>query len=49
MKNFWAFLISLGITVLILDMIKLPFIPGFIVGSILWSVLHYKISKILKE
>ncbi len=49
MKNFWAFIISLGITVIILDIIKLSFIPGFIVGSILWSVLHYKISKILKE
>jgi len=48
-KNLLSILISLAITLIFLDIIKLSFIPGFIVGSILWSVLHYKISKILKD
>jgi len=33
---------------IILNIIKLSFVPGFIVGSILWSVLHFNIKKFFK-
>jgi len=47
MKNIIAFIVSLLITFVILNIIKLPPILGFIVGSILWSLLHYQINKLL--
>ena len=47
MKSIAALIISLLITFIILNIIKFPPILGFIVGSILWSVLHYQINKLL--
>jgi hypothetical protein len=44
-----AFFASLFLTVGFLDIFKLGFISGFIVGSILWSVLHFNIKKLLKN
>ncbi len=42
-----ALIISLIITMIVLNLFKLPPIPGFIVGSILWSVLHFNLKKML--
>jgi len=47
MKNIIAFIVSLLITFIILNIIKLPPILAFIIGSILWSLLHYKTNKLL--
>jgi len=51
MKNYKiiSFFISLILTIIILDLIKLPFIISFIVGTIIWSILDYNIKKFLKE
>jgi len=48
LKEILALIISLFITIIILNIIKLPAIAGFIVGSILWSILHYNLRKVLK-
>jgi len=47
MKSIIALIISSLITFIILNIIKLPPILGFIVGSILWSILHYQVNKLL--
>ncbi|QCT94486.1 hypothetical protein FE773_04610 [Caminibacter mediatlanticus TB-2] len=51
MKNYkiFSFLLSLIITLIVLNIIKLPFLISFIVGSILWSILDFNIKKLLKE
>jgi len=48
MKELLPLIISLGITLIFLNIIKLGLIPGFIVGTVLWSVLHFNLSKIFK-
>jgi len=47
MKNILALVISLLITIVVLNLFKLPPVLGFIVGSILWSVLHFNLKKML--
>jgi hypothetical protein len=47
MKNILALVISLLITMVVLNLFKLPPVLGFIVGSILWSILHYNLKKML--
>ncbi|EDM22884.1 hypothetical protein [Caminibacter mediatlanticus] len=51
MKNYkiFSFLLSLIITLIVLNIIKLPFLISFIVGSILWNILDFNIKKLLKE
>jgi len=44
-KDILALIISLVITMIILNILKLPPIAGFIIGSILWSVLHFNLKK----
>jgi hypothetical protein len=44
-KDILALIISLVITMIILNILKLPPIAGFILGSILWSILHYNLKK----
>jgi hypothetical protein len=46
-KDILALVISLLITMVVLNIIKLPPIAGFIVGSLLWSVLHFNLKKML--
>ncbi|WP_156922597.1 hypothetical protein [Lebetimonas sp. JH292] len=48
MKELIPLTISLLITLTILNILKLSFLPGFILGSIIWSILHYNIKKFLK-
>jgi len=47
LKEIAALIISLLITMVVLNILKLPPIAGFIVGSILWSVLHFNLKKML--
>jgi len=47
-KDIIIFLISLILTLAVLNILKLSFVPGFILGSILWSLLHFNLKKILK-
>jgi hypothetical protein len=47
MKNILALVISLLITIVVLNLFKLPPVLGFIVGSILWSILHFNLKKML--
>jgi hypothetical protein len=44
-KDILALIISLAITLIVLRFLKLPPLTGFILGSILWSVLHYNLKK----
>jgi len=46
-KEIIALVISLLVTMFALNIIKLPPVAGFIVGSILWSILHFNIKKML--
>jgi len=46
-KDILALVISLLVTMAVLNIMKLPPVAGFIIGSILWSVLHYNLKKIL--
>jgi hypothetical protein len=48
-KELIAFFISLILTVAFLDIFKMGFLLSFIVGTILWSLLHFNIKKILKR
>ncbi|WP_170151094.1 hypothetical protein [Caminibacter pacificus] len=48
MKDIAALVISLLITMIVLNYLKFGFVVSFIVGTILWSVLHYNLKKILK-
>jgi len=44
-KEILALVISLVITMIVLNILKLPPIAGFLLGSILWSILHYNLKK----
>jgi hypothetical protein len=48
MKDLIPLIVSLLITLIFLNILKLSFLPGFILGSIIWSILHYNIKKFLK-
>ncbi|WP_456479979.1 hypothetical protein [Nautilia sp.] len=44
-KDILALVISLLITMAVLNVMKLPPVAGFIIGSVLWSVLHFNLKK----
>ncbi len=48
MKKQIPFITALVITLLFLNVFKLGFISGFIIGTVIFALLHYNINKIIK-